>query len=188
MTGQHSAELIAIQPFRRAGNGGARMFCGDWREGSLGEAWGLTFGVCTNSRKLVMLKTQPLFTGAKSNLSDRVLGKVARIALLLYQTKWIMPDSGIMSSKLCVPGGGTRTCPKVTGATTNKWQGHNSDLGWFIGWRDEKWSFSTHLAQTMSYSGHNPDRRVSNTEMESSATEKLRALWTLRMQVCFPRQ
>lgn len=49
-----------------------------------------------------MLKTRPLCTGAESNLIDRVLGEMKKIALLLCQAKG--GHSGLVChTKLCVP-------------------------------------------------------------------------------------
>ena len=50
-----------------------------------------------------MPKTQPLFTGAESNLGDRVLGEVEKNSFIALPGKG--GHSGVMPSKLCVPTG-----------------------------------------------------------------------------------
>ena len=49
----------------------------------------------------MMLKTQPLCTGAQSNLGDRVLGEVEKNSFIAFTGKG--GQSGLLPQKLCVP-------------------------------------------------------------------------------------
>ena len=65
----------------------------------------------------LMLKAQPLYTDAKSNLWDRVLGEIEKNSFIALPGKW--GHSGLLPSKTMCPLSGTRIL--LQGCTIVSW-------------------------------------------------------------------